>query len=88
MGERACSFACACAHVHAVCLSSVFEPLSGWVNMWRGYAFWLCNVIFAFVYIAQPFDFIGGKGKEVEIEGEREKQRRGVGITFLSLSFF
>jgi hypothetical protein len=56
--------------------------------MWRGYAIWLCNVIFAFVYIAQPFDFIGGKGKEAEIEGEREKQRGGVGITFLSLSFF
>ena len=49
---------------------------------------WLCNVIFVFVCIAQPFDFIGGKGNEVDIEGEREKQGGGVGITFLSLSFF
>jgi hypothetical protein len=42
--------------------------------MWSGYAMWLCNVIFVFVCIAQPFDFIGGKGNEVDIEGEREKQ--------------
>ena len=43
---------------------------------------WLCNVIFVFVCITQPFDFIGGKGKRGgDRKGETGGETGGKGET-------